>query len=140
MAKAVTVTQATNWLGTINTNFSNVVKVSDWTNAGLTYLNGTTKNAAELKYRTAEFAGMHMVQFAGWINFPAFPSSGTLDAVAAPASLFTSQLSNNLGTVGLSGSKIVGMYVTYENGHLVLVNDDQMTAGGSMEIDLTITF
>ncbi|WP_462399760.1 hypothetical protein [Lacticaseibacillus pantheris] len=140
MAKATTVSQATGWLGTINSNFSNLVKFSDWTDAGLSYLNGVSKNDAALKYRTAEFAGMKMVQFAGWINFPAFPSSGTLEAVAVPTNVISTAFSNNLGGVGISGAHIVGVYITPATGHLTIVNDDKITSGGSMEIDLTIMY
>ena len=135
--------KSSGWLDTINAEadtLNNALSLTPWTNAGLTYINGATKNSAELKYRTAEFGDMHMVQFSGWINFPAFPSSGTLEVVAVPTSLFSLNTCNILGSVGLSGSNIVSLYMEFTAGHLTLVNDSQMTSGGSMEINLTITY
>jgi len=128
---------------TLNGAIGQAVSVTDWTNAGITYLNGTTSTYPKLKYRTANFAGMHMVQFAGWINFPPFTAAGTVEVLAVPASILPSKtiMPNNLGSTGLSSSnKIVEVYVNSDNGHMTLVNVGQMTTGGSMEIDLTITF
>ena len=126
---------------TLNGAIGQAVSVTDWTDAGITYLNGMTPVSPALKYRTANFAGMHMVQFTGWITFPPFNANGTSEPLALPASLFNnSNKINNLGAIGLSGNKIVKMYVDGGNWHLILVNIGQMATGGSMEIDLTITF
>jgi len=124
---------------TLNGAIGQAVTVTDWTDAGITYLNGATPNTAGLKYRTANFAGMHMLQFAGWIDFPPFKDYGA-DLVAVPANLIMHQRVTTLGSIRLSGYHIISTWLNGNNAHLNFSNAGGMTTGGSLEIDLTMMY
>ena len=81
----------------INKNFKdNLLEISAWTDAGMTYINGNYPNSNDmantLKYRTIKLGGVLMeTQFCGWFNMPAVNRTlGVVEISKFPSEIFRS--------------------------------------------------
>lgn len=105
----------------IDANFKeiggNLLEISSWTDAGMTYVNGYTKHTKDmantLKYRTIKLGGVLIeTQFAGWYDSTGSLKStqGVVEVCKFPSGIFRSGLT-------LATNKIesisTGQYVGY---------------------------
>lgn len=101
----------------IDANFKdNLLEISEWTNAGMTYVNGYSQHTNDmpntLKYRTIKLGGVLIeTQFRGYINTPALKSTqGVVEICKFPSVIFKSGfpiLSNKIESISS------GQYVGY---------------------------
>ena len=132
----------------IDKNFKdNLLEISAWTDAGITYVNGWDGNTGDkpntLKYRTINLGGVLIAtEFAGYVKQPALTSSqGTVEICKLPSTVMKSGFTKNLSAVGYISTVQYAIFGLNTTDYALTVNlwglTKSLSAGGTTQVNAT---
>ncbi|MGK4058640.1 hypothetical protein AB0Y04_02755 [Loigolactobacillus coryniformis] len=132
----------------IDANFKdNLLEISAWTDAGITYVNGWAGNTGDkpntLKYRTINLGGVLIAtEFAGYVKQPALASSqGVVEICKIPSTIMKSAFTKNLSAVGYISTGQYAIFGLNTTDYALTINlwglTKNLAAGATSQVNAT---